>query len=141
MSNQKTLSTHRSKTVPVKGQNVGLWIKIYYTLTGHISVSGSVIRRQYIPPKRRYPRNERHDFVNQSTTIGNFTRNSMMPMWTGVIYAGFYFYFCIIKFIQILSKISVHSSQKTWKFSIKNATNLYSVYFRQSYQTLCSTLC
>jgi hypothetical protein len=66
---------------------------------------------------------KKHGVITQCTTIHKFTQNSMMPKWTVMVYGNFYFYFCIIKLIQILSKISVHSSQKTRKFSIKNATN------------------
>jgi len=68
----------------------------------------------------KYQKTQRH---NLDSIMRKFTQKNMMPMWTGIIYADLYFNFCIIKSIQIISKISVHISQKTRKFSIKNATN------------------
>jgi hypothetical protein len=88
-----------------------------------INVSESWVCRQYVPPNGRYPRIRRQSVLTQSTTIHKFTQNNMMPMWTGIIEANLHFYFCIIKFIPIISKFSDHISQKTRKLSFNNATN------------------
>ena len=76
------------------------------------NVSESLVCRQYVPPNGRYPRIKRHSFITQSTTIHKFTQNNKMTMWTGIINTNLYFYFCVIKFIQIISIISDHISQK-----------------------------
>jgi hypothetical protein len=111
-----TLHTHRAMRLWEFWWRIKLWddeLRCLIHRQVRISVSESLVCSQYVTPNGRYPRIKRHSVITQSTTKIKFTQNNTMPMWTGIIYANLYFNFCIIKFIQIIPKISVHLSQKT----------------------------